>query len=73
MTWLHFSASGVWQDDQISAAIVTALQAGYRHIDTAWNYQCEKAVGEGLRQELQGGRIKREDLFITTKVPCSLC
>ncbi|XP_025094412.1 aldose reductase-like [Pomacea canaliculata] len=54
-------------DDQISAAIVTALQAGYRHIDTAWNYQCEKAVGEGLRQELQGGRIKREDLFITTK------
>ncbi len=45
-------------------AVKTALQTGYRHLDTAWFYGNEKEVGEGLRQS----GVKREDVFITTKV-----
>jgi diketogulonate reductase-like aldo/keto reductase len=45
-------------------AVKTALQVGYRHIDTAWFYGNEKEVGEGLRQS----GVKREDIFLCTKV-----
>ena len=45
-------------------AVKTALQLGYRHLDTAWFYGNEEEVGEGLRQS----GVNREDVFITTKV-----
>ena len=45
-------------------AVKTALQMGYRHIDTAWFYGNEKEVGEGLRQS----GVKREDIILCTKV-----
>ena len=45
-------------------AVKTALQRGYRHIDTAWFYGNEKEVGEGLRQS----GVKREEIFLCTKV-----
>lgn len=41
-----------------------ALKLGYRHIDTAQIYENEREVGEGLR----GSRIRRDDVFVTTKV-----
>jgi diketogulonate reductase-like aldo/keto reductase len=41
-----------------------ALKLGYRHIDTAQIYENEREVGEGLRSS----RVKREELFVTTKV-----
>jgi 2,5-diketo-D-gluconate reductase B len=41
-----------------------ALRAGYRHLDTAQMYGNEREVGEGLR----ASGVKREDVFITTKV-----
>jgi 2,5-diketo-D-gluconate reductase B len=41
-----------------------ALKLGYRHIDTAQVYENEREVGEGLRVS----RVKRENLFVTTKV-----
>jgi diketogulonate reductase-like aldo/keto reductase len=41
-----------------------ALRLGYRHIDTAEMYDNEREVGEGLR----ASRVKRDDVFITTKV-----
>ncbi|HEX5210376.1 MAG TPA: aldo/keto reductase [Pseudolabrys sp.] len=44
--------------------IFAALQAGYRHIDTARKYGTEPAVGEAVR----GSRIARGDIFLTTKV-----
>lgn len=47
--------------------VLTAVRAGYRHIDTAWYYGTEKYVGQALQQLFQEG-YKREHLFITTKV-----
>jgi 2,5-diketo-D-gluconate reductase B len=49
-------------------AIKTALRLGYRHLDTAERYGNEEWVGEGLRQGLAASGLKREDVFITTKV-----
>lgn len=49
-------------------AVRTALRLGYRHIDTAERYGNEAAVGEGLHQGLQDAGLKREDVFVTTKV-----
>ena len=52
------------KDDVCVQAVKTALQLGYRHLDTAAFYGNEKENGEGLRQS----GIKREDVFICTKV-----
>ena len=41
-----------------------ALKLGYRHIDTAQIYENEREVGEGLRSS----RVKRDEVFVTTKV-----
>jgi len=46
-----------------AAAIRTALEAGYRLIDTAENYRNEDAVGQGLRES----GVPREEVFLTTK------
>jgi diketogulonate reductase-like aldo/keto reductase len=45
-------------------AVKTALQTGYRHLDTAAHYGNEVENGEGFRES----RVKRDDVFITTKV-----
>ena len=45
-----------------------ALEAGYRHIDTAYLYMNEAAIGEVLDDWIRSGKVKREELFITTKV-----
>ena len=46
------------------------LNYGYRHIDGAWLYKNEDEVGRGIHQAIEQsqGKIKREDLFITTKL-----
>ncbi|SFI88570.1 2,5-diketo-D-gluconate reductase A [Amycolatopsis sacchari] len=45
-------------------AVRVALEAGYRHIDTAQMYRNEEGVGEGIRQS----GLSREDVFVTTKL-----
>jgi 2,5-diketo-D-gluconate reductase A len=45
-----------------------AVEAGYRHIDTASLYGNEAAIGKGIEDVIKKGLVKREDLFITTKV-----
>lgn len=57
---------GTWQlrDEACIAAVGAALACGYRHIDTARMYANETAVGQGLR----GSGLKRDDIFVTTKV-----
>lgn len=51
-------------DKDVVPAILAALEAGYRHIDTAYRYNNEKGVGQAIRE----GGIAREDLFVTTKL-----
>jgi len=45
-----------------------ALDAGYRHIDTAKHYANEKFIGDSLQIIFSEGKYKREDLFIATKI-----
>ncbi|WP_415856687.1 aldo/keto reductase [Sinomonas sp. G460-2] len=56
---------GTWPLDNAQAAevIATALELGYRHVDTAENYGNEEGVGEGLRRS----GVPRKDVFVTTK------
>ncbi|MBK0332347.1 aldo/keto reductase [Brachybacterium sp. MASK1Z-5] len=57
---------GVWQvEDEVAADVVgQALEAGYRHIDTAKAYDNEEGVGRALR----ASGLPREDVFVTTKL-----
>lgn len=57
---------GTWQvpDDEVGAAVHAALDAGYRHIDTARLYGNEEGVGRALAES----EVPREDVFVTTKV-----
>ncbi|CAM3557815.1 aldo/keto reductase [Mycobacterium frederiksbergense] len=57
---------GVYQTppEQTIAAVESALQVGYRHIDTAAAYGNEREVGDAIR----GSGLAREDVFIETKV-----
>ena len=45
-----------------------ALAAGFRHFDCAERYRNERDVGEALHEALASGTVKREDLFMTTKL-----
>ncbi|XP_049795397.1 1,5-anhydro-D-fructose reductase-like [Schistocerca nitens] len=55
--------------DDVEKAIDKALEIGYRHIDTAQRYNNEAQIGRALKKWLDSGKIKREDLFIVTKLP----
>ena len=54
---------GVFQipDDQTQAAVEAALEAGYRHLDTAASYGNEKAVGAAIA----ASGVPRDELFVT--------
>jgi diketogulonate reductase-like aldo/keto reductase len=49
-------------------AAKTALEVGFRHFDCAERYRNEEAVGEAMRDAFRGGAIRREDVFVTTKL-----
>jgi diketogulonate reductase-like aldo/keto reductase len=50
-------------------ALEKALVAGYRHFDTATLYKNESILGNVFKKWLDLGKIKREELFIVTKLP----
>jgi len=57
---------GVWQipPDETRAAVATALEVGYRHIDTAEMYGNEKGVGAAIRES----GLRRDEVFVTSKL-----
>jgi alcohol dehydrogenase (NADP+) len=54
--------------DNTSSAVALALEAGYRQIDCAAAYGNEKAVGKGIAKGLKKSGLKREDIWITSKL-----
>ncbi|KAG8163920.1 hypothetical protein KVR01_005838 [Diaporthe batatas] len=62
---------GVWQIDPAvcTSVVETALEAGYRHVDSAQAYRNEAEAGAALRSS---SAVKRKDVFFTTKIPRDL-
>ena len=62
-------AYGTWliKNENACQCVKMALEAGYRHIDTAQAYGNEEGVGQGIRES----GLKREEIYITSKVDAS--
>ena len=56
---------------EVEKAVGYAINAGYRHIDTARIYGNEGEIGNALEKAYKEGIVKREDMYITTKVSTS--
>ena len=61
---------GLWKIDKPDTAdlVHTAIEAGYRHLDSAADYGNEKEAGEGIKSALAAGLCQREDLWVTSKL-----
>ncbi|XGW20064.1 hypothetical protein V3C99_003689 [Haemonchus contortus] len=61
---------GTWQSspEEVKAAVKTALEGGYKLIDTAAVYENEDSIGEVIKGMIDAGKISRPEIFITTKV-----
>lgn len=63
-------ALGVWEipDNEVSSSVRSAIDIGYRHIDTAQAYGNERGVGEGVRN----ASVDREKIFVNSKVAAEI-
>ncbi|MBL3531718.1 aldo/keto reductase [Companilactobacillus zhachilii] len=63
-------ALGVWEisDDKVADAVKSAVDIGYRHIDTAQAYGNERGVGEGVRN----ASVSRDKIFVNSKVAAEI-
>uniref|UniRef100_A0A914QVF9 NADP-dependent oxidoreductase domain-containing protein n=1 Tax=Panagrolaimus davidi TaxID=227884 RepID=A0A914QVF9_9BILA len=63
---------GTWQakdPEELEKALTIALENGYRLIDTAFVYGNEEIIGNTLQKFYDSGKLKRSEIFITTKLP----
>ena len=54
--------------DEVSKMVETAIKVGYRHIDCAETYGNEEGVGRGIKKCIEEGIVRREELFVTSKL-----
>ena len=61
---------GTWKSDEGEAykAVQEAIRIGYRHIDCAFNYGNEREIGQAIADMITAGEIRREELWITSKL-----
>jgi len=61
---------GTWKSEpgEVKAAVRSAIEAGYRHIDCAHAYANEGEIGEALKECMEAGICTRDELFITSKL-----
>lgn len=62
---------GTWQsppDGTLYRTVKAAIQNGYRHIDCAYAYENEEEVGKAINECISEGTVKREDLYIVSKI-----
>ena len=61
---------GLWKADKstLPDVVEQAIRIGYRHFDSASDYGNETQTGEGLQRAMKQGLVRREELFITTKL-----
>ncbi|XP_028625658.1 aldo-keto reductase family 1 member C1-like isoform X1 [Grammomys surdaster] len=67
---------GTSQNREVSASKIfestkIAIDTGFRHIDSAYVYKNEKETGQAIRSKIADGVVKREDIFLTTKLWCT--
>ncbi|KAG7468453.1 hypothetical protein MATL_G00143090 [Megalops atlanticus] len=65
---------GTWKTttaEVLQGAVEAAIAAGYRHIDTAYSYRNEVELGRALQAKMKQGIIRRQDMFIVSKLWCT--